>query len=328
MKALIPFGFSGRRSTLLFSLLVLLPPETAYCAASFKVFPTAVFGTYKKENIPIYDVDGKHGLSKYHGKTVKLLPRSATIERSDYYNPGFIEVSDVKFETTYKAKRSMETTERITGPSSAFIGHYEARIRATRDIENVYAVALCMPVSALNSDARTLDFINISFKDIGSLRASQERELKIDVNFVPDYLGSDDAFVLMPIFYSNGYEIRSNLGPDIYTYFRRQEEILHRNLLAQYLENNAGKSLKHTPVIRFLPYLTPDAFQRLGPVDVAAVLTIDVSGLVRSVTFVPDELDAEAAACLTGGLKDWLFLPPLKDGNPTPFRIRVPLKYQ
>ena len=311
----------------LFSLFIFLSPILLFGDQPTKVFPTAIYGSYKKEKIPVFDVDGQYALSKHKGKTVKLLPKHLSFERSDYYNPGFIEITNAKFESSYEGVYSLDSTITISGTKSTLEGNYTAKMKVNGRLDNVYLVAFCLPRSALHMDVLSAERININFKKLGSLKDQVEIDLIIYVNFMPDFYEAGDDYILIPIFYSNGYEIRSNLSSEIYSYFRKQEEIYHRNLLAEYLKNNAGKTMKQMPVIRFLPYLPPEAYERQGPIDTAAVLTIDKTGKVRKVEFGLEDMDAEAAACITDGLKDWLFLPPLKEGAPHPFRIKVPLKY-
>lgn len=311
----------------LFCICLILFPGLLLGDQSARVFPTAVYGTYKKEKIPVFGVEGQYALSKQKGKTVKLLPKHLTIERSDYYNPGFVEITNADFESSYEGVYSLDSTIAISGTKSTFEGHYKARMKVEGSIENIYVIAYCLPSSALQMDELSAERINLTFKNLGSLKNQDEVDLIIDVNFMPDFFAVGDEFVLIPIFYSNGYEIRSNLSSEIYSYFRKQEEIYHSQLLAEYLRNNTGNTLKHTPFIRFLPYLPPAVFKRQGSIDTAAVLTIDKSGKVRKVDLDLEDMDPEAVTCLTGGLKDWLFLPPLKEGTPHPFRIKVPLKY-
>jgi hypothetical protein len=307
--------------------LIFLCPLLLYCEQTYKVFPTAVYGSYKEEKLPIYAVEGKYGLSKHNGKTVKLLPQRVAVERSDYYNPGYVEISEAEFKASYKAKLSMETTERISGPNSFFEGQYSATIKVTGALKNAYVVALCIPKSALGGETRTLDLVHVSFKQLPNLKDGEEHKLKIYVGFVPEYYGIDNEFILMPIFYSEGYEIRSSISSDIYSYFRKQEIHHHRAILAEYLENNAGKTLKFTPFIRFLPYLTPEAYERQGPIRTTAVLTVEKSGEVRSVELALEDPDSEVAGRITDGLEDWLFLPPLEEGVAKPFQIRIPIGY-
>ncbi len=315
------------KNKFLISFLIFISPILLFGEESTKVFPTAVYGTHKKEKIPVFGVEGRYALSKYKGKTVKLLPKHLSIERSDYYNPGFIEITNAKFVSTYDGVYSLDSTITISGSKSSLVGSYSAKMKANGNLDNVYLVAICIPSSAMQLDELTAERINITFKKLGSLKDRDDIDLTIDVNFMPDFFEAGDDYILIPIFYSNGYEIRSSLSSEIYSYFRKQEEIYHKQLVSEYLKNNAENTLKQTPFVRFLPYLPPEPYERQGPIDTAAILTIDKTGKVRKVELVLEDMDAEAATCISDGLKDWLFLPPLKQGAPHPFRIQVPLQY-
>ncbi len=294
--------------------------------------PTAAYGTYKKKKLPVFDVAKRIPLSQLNGKMVKLPTETITFERSDYYNPGFIEVTPLEFDVP--AARKEYGGHRIGG--SVIINVlYSAKIKVSGNFDDLYVIAICIEGESLGKITHSDKYNAVSFKKIGPVSSSDEINVKLVLNvsmpnqgtglYIEDTVLRD--FFVLPLFYSKGYEIKSNRSSEIYTYFRKKEETYHRNLLNEYVKNNAGNNLKHTPVIRFLPYLPPDAYKRQGPIDTAAYLTLDKTGKVRKVVLDLEDMDGEAAACITDGLKDWLFLPPLKEGAPYPFRIKVPLKY-
>ncbi len=313
--------------SLLFCFCLSLIPFLVFGEKSEGIYPTVAYGVYKKNKLPVFDVDGISPVSQQNGKRVKLPARTITIERSDFYNPGFIEIMKSNFKGSYKGARSIETSARVTGSTTTYEGNYTASVKAAGNLENLYLVALCLPTSSADEGNKSKENINFTFKKLGTISDNAIVEIDLDVAFEPQYLDTKGTFRMLTLFYSNGYEVRSSASSEIHAYFRKKEETFHERLLSEYIENNSGKTMNYTPIIRFLPYIPPAIFKRQGAIDTTAVLTMDKTGKVRKVDLGPDEMDSEAATCLTDGLKDWLFLPPLKEGAPHPFRIKVPLKY-
>lgn len=199
-------------------------------------------------------------------------------------------------------------------------GEYSAYVTSDRDQKACYVAVVFVDRDYL---ARHTDVSSaqVAFESIGDL-AKGKRTL-ISFHF-KDFESGGKHFVLFPLLFSHGREIRTNLSAENIAFFRRQDEQVHRQLLERYVEANAGRDHPLQPYVRVSPDLVA-GFGTSAPLKVAITGTVEETGELNSVEISPD-VDPQMNRWIRESLEQWRFLPRLVQGHAVETRIRIPLE--
>jgi hypothetical protein len=286
--------------------------------------PTAILGAYKDQFYPVVDADKNIAVIERDGKRVRMTARSGfQATRVDRFLPGSLEVrgqseSSSQVSMVYRFSNGAEVGGGIASQGS----EYKATVVASRDYPECYVAILFYGVGYLNGETDDPQMA-VAFSRIGDLRAGAET--KIDTSFA--YVDtSTSAKYYLPLFFSRGREIRTNMADTLGMLFRRVEMLRHERILGRYRQKNPAATLGASPYLRFPPIL-PEHADLSG---VPAVLRVDFAvtedGTVEDVTpaaAVPPAV-ANAIQRTVGG---WLFMPKLVNGIPRRTMVALNLDF-
>lgn len=182
-------------------------------------------------------------------------------------------------------------------------------------------------------DLADRNYAVIGVQEVGMLKAGEPKKISYNsrAKFPPRFTDMRQA-VLNPQFtkmryfwllFSGGGEIQTRPSPVVAEFFHRRESLMHSLARTAWLRKNAGKDQPVKPMMMIPPLL--ENTEGL-PHNASATLTIASDGTVSEVT-LDQSIPFDATKVITTTLRAWLFMPAIKNGQPTPAKVRVPLQF-
>jgi len=275
--------------------------------------PTAIMGDYKDHLYPVVGVAGNIAVIDRDGKRIRMPSRSGfQAARVDGFLPGELRVRDQselskQVTRTYRFTDGAEASGGIVSQGSV----YNATLEASRAYTECYGALLFYSVGYLNGDTDD-PRMAVAFFPVGDLAAGSETKIAADFAYV-DF--SKHAMYYLPLFFSQGREIRTNQEEALARLFRRVEMLRHERIVALYRQKHPGASLKAEPYLRFSPILPEHADMSAVPAVLRVDFAVTEDGTVEDVTtgaVVPPAIAYAVQRTLNG----WLFMPKLVNGIP------------
>jgi hypothetical protein len=286
--------------------------------------PTALLGYYKDHPYPVVGVDGNIAVIDRDGKRARVTASSGfQTARVNAFLPGSLEVRR-QAESSNKITRVWRFTNgaQADGGVVSTGSEYKATVVASRDYPECYVALLFYGVGYLRGETDD-PHMAVAFDRLGDLRAGAET--KVDASFVYVDFGGRPMYYL-PIFFSRGREIRTNMSDTLGLLFRRVEMLRHEKVLALYRQKHAADTLAASPYLKFPPILPEHADLSGVPALLRVDFAVTEDGTVEDVTpaaVVPPAV-AYAIQRTVGG---WLFMPKLVNGIPRRSMVALNLDF-
>lgn len=136
--------------------------------------------------------------------------------------------------------------------------------------------------------------------------------------------GSNGRRFFPIIFTEGGLEVQNDRWEEIAAYYLRVKLNMHAITRSRYLKAFADQDHPVSPYHTPAPVLSSGATKPGEPVS--AVLDVDHEGYVTAVK-LNRELDAATAGAVEDALREWMFLPRLKNGAPASVRVEVTVAF-
>ena len=286
--------------------------------------PTALLGYYKGRPYPVVGVDGNIAVVESDGRRVRVPAASGfQTARANRFLPGSLEVRE-QAESSSKVSRVWKFTNggQADGGVLSAGSEYRATVVASRDYPECYVALLFYGVGYLRGETDDPQMA-VAFTPLGDLRAGVETKVKAGFAYV-DFGGRPMYY--LPIFFSRGHEIRSNMADTLGLLFRRVEMLRHGRALALYRSKNPSATLAASPYLQFPPILPEHADLSGVPATARVDFAVTEDGTVEDVTpaVVLPPAVADAVQRALGG---WLFMPKLVNGIPRRCMVALDLDF-
>ncbi len=265
--------------------------------------PTVIVAHYKEGRPPVVDVIAGTGLIEQEGKAIRLPARTSfEAVRANAYAPGSLAVA-VKDVSSSQMRRewSISGSAPIDGGIMAESTHFECRVAASQAYKDCYLVLLFYYVDFLNGQSDDAGEV-VAFERIGDLAAGAPTKVKADFGYL-DFGNRPYDFV--PLFFTQGREIRTNYAENAAMLFRHVEMLRHQKLLAAYLRKHPRDTAAAVAYLRFAPVFAPGFDQATLPERIRVGYTVASDGTVEGIDF-PPAVTAEAASGIQRSLGGWL----------------------
>jgi hypothetical protein len=286
--------------------------------------PTALLGFHKDHPYPVVGVDGNIAVIDREGKKERVTATSGfQTARVNSFLPGSLEVrgqaeSSNRVNLVYRFTNGAEASGGVVTQGS----EYKATVVASRDYPECYVALLFYGVGYLNGETDDPQMA-VAFSRIGDLRAGAET--KVDASFAYVDFGGRPTYYL-PIFFSRGREIRSNMDDTLGLLFRRVEMLRHAKVLALYRQKNPAATLAASPYLRFPPILPENADLSGVPAVLRVDFAVTEDGTVEDVT-PGAALPPSVAYAVQRTIGGWLFMPKLVNGIPRRSMVALNLDF-
>jgi len=285
--------------------------------------PTLIAATVDGKAYPVVGVDGEHPQIVVDGVTVTLRSKSQSFQpmRGAAYAPGLVHATnyDSTSEITAKAFSYDKNGQKVPMGTSDLDGYFHGSFTADENFPDCYFVVLYYRLSPRGEpDVHTTA---LAFGHLGDLKAGQET---VGKNFHAYVAPVGQRYYFVPMVFSKGREIRTNVSNQVDRFFRHQEIVLHRELVPAYLEKFKGMDHAAIPYVRVPIQLPEGVDAHTLPSDLVATFSVTESGEVDSIQ-LGERLVGPAREAIRQDLAAWLFMPRLKQGSPVRTVISMPL---
>ena len=297
--------------------------------------PTRIAAYHRSEEYPVVAVLGKRPVMEEDGTRRKVPPRFRfRLLKAPNFSGGRIMIVDER--QKHKIREIGELGGMAYRPSSIpgqglvqletrrmyyqVTGEFRADLVPDRTLRNCYAVLVTFERDFLLEYERK-PLCGFSFKEIGAVAADDETHISIRIP-VLETRKPTSFFIML---FSNGQEIKTSDTPLASLFFDRLDRWEHRNAVERHLKENPGANRM---ALKFRVYppligMPPDAFK--AGLQVIAKVAIDRSGLVDEV-YIKGGFDDATISTIEGSIREWLFLPKLRDGRPIECVVRFPVE--
>lgn len=297
-------------------------PASSELLEDVTLHPVTIQALYEGQNLPVVSASGKKPEVLVQGKRQKLGKQTAySFARASRFASGSVEIT-----IQGKQHRIVSYRDIDTGVNLGIAGtdkSYRLELTAASDCKDCFiAIVFFDPryVGERMDESRS----TVLFHDLGDLKAGRKREVVIDLTGISFY----DLVRLsgLPMVFSRGQEIRSNFSELAALYFRELERSKHKKLLGSYRTSNAGKDHELVPYLRFAPVFLDGEPPPAAITEQARIrIAISADGFVDHIELDGATEDATSQKWVRA-IREWLFLPVLRAGEPEPSTVEVPLK--
>jgi len=290
--------------------------------------PSVIVTDYKGRDYAVTHVSKEGGVILVDGKRVKLsLYQSYRVMRAGGYRPGRVEITK---ENASSNIRTLEWKVRqsyggdsgpIPGRVLSARGTYEATVVASGDLPDCF---IAVVFYRLKPDGTPDPHSTaIAFGEIGSMAAGRPTGVRIDCSYIAP---SGTRYYLFPLVFSEGIEVRTNMVEHAARYFRLSEMLAHGEILSRYRKQHPDSDHPAALYLR-IPPLLPDGVDPMAlPSTINASFLVTGTGEVDSLR-IDATLAPSVEASIRRAINGWLFLPRLRQGEPLPTMMRLPLSF-
>jgi hypothetical protein len=191
--------------------------------------------------------------------------------------------------------------------------------------EELYAVIAVYPPNLTQGSIETRLPVILTPAELGMLKEGVPTRLSRSGAILGERTAHNTFGLAMAVFV-DGVPMRG-LPPQSSAFFRSLERRRFQDVLDRYLENGSAseETLPLTPYLRFSLWIPTELKEREGSVEGAVLIQVSKEGIVEQLEF-DENFPEDMKPYLAGGLLDWLFLPPLRDGIPHSQSVRVRLR--
>jgi hypothetical protein len=329
-------GVSIRRLILLLAAVPGVPARTAPADDSQvpplliesgplpSLHPTAIMGSYKDHPHMVDGAMGSDAVIDNQGTPVRL-PSSATYDpvRSKAFLPGSIEV---RRESAVSNQVRNVVVFSGWGEFDGGINHegskYEATIVASQAYPACYVVLLFFDQEYLLERTENPSAM-LAFQKIGDVKAGVETKVSADFGYIDP---QHRTMCYLPLYFSRGAEIRTNLADDAARLFRRVEMLRHKRVLEAYLTKNPRGTLPAVPYLRFPPVFPPGIDRAGIPKKLRLDYTVATDGTVEDV-LLSETVPTDVLVGVQRALQGWLYFPKLQNGQPVSSAVSIELDF-
>lgn len=294
--------------------------------------PTAITGTYRDRPCVVVAVHGNSAVIESQGAEVRL-PSTASLDpvRAKAFLPGSIEI---KGQTATAPEAGNPATVHDggrheggaspmdAGGAGSATGEYEATIVASQAYPRCFLVLVGYDPDYVggrhDSSSATL-----TLQEIGDVPAGAETRIKAELAHADPRQRSPSY---LPLIFSHGMEIRTNLADEAARYFRRGELLHHKAMVEKYLANNERVRMPARPYLRFPPVFPPRVDRAAIPARVKVDFMVTSEGTVEDVE-LPKGLAPDVRIAIARAVGGWLFMPKLADGQPIGIELSMELTF-
>jgi hypothetical protein len=286
--------------------------------------PTAILSTYQGREKPIVDVAGNTPQVDENGKKVRL-PAPATYDpvRVNQFRPGWIEVKVDTAESSELRQKWLLNGSEIDGGVFSASSTFSCRVTSRQACPDCYLAVIFFKHAYLDGDEES--DAQVAFQKIGALAAGVETRVRAVFGF----LQNPERYSYLPLFFSQGWEIRTNFSELSAVVFHRSEMLRHKRLVEAYLRKHMRDTLAPKGYLRFPPSFGLDVDRARVPEALQADFTVTADGTVDNVV-LSAPVDGPAQADITRAVGGWLYLPRVENGVAmgTAMSIRLEFKLQ
>jgi hypothetical protein len=270
--------------------------------------PTAILSSYRGRDKPVVDVSGETAEVEDGGVTVRL-PQKATYDpvRVSQFGPGWIEVRVDTAESGEVRQKWLLNGSEIDGGVFSASSTFACRVKSQQACTDCYLAIIYFRHAYLNGDEDSGALV--AFQKIGPLAAGVETRVRA----VFGYIKNPEQYAYLPLFFSRGWEIRSNYSELSAVVFHRSEMLRHQRLLDAYLQKHVRDTLPPKAYARFPPSFGPDVDRTRIPATARVDYGVTAGGTVDGIE-VSAPLDPNALAAIQRALGGWLYMPRLENG--------------
>jgi hypothetical protein len=325
MAAPIHVRFSVLFPALLGLLLAALTPLRAE-PPTFKgngepLHPSAITTMREGKTLPVVGAAGEKAQVEVDGKVVDA-PKDAvfTFVRMPSFGPGSVTVTSHEIVDAVKQTRSAdgvpinELSDR--DPTTEYHGTFVSDIA----LPDAFLVVLVFDKGFLAGTSPSPSTA-VFFKQLGTLAAGKAKEVVVELGKFS--AAAKEKMQFVPLVYTGGREVRTQLSELSAAYFRKQEMTRHQSIVASYVSKNADADKPLQPYVRVSPLLPP--LPNAVSTKVNAGMIVADDGTVNEVNLQGD-VPADIKKEVERALKAWLFLPQLAKGKAIVTKATVPLQ--
>ncbi|MEZ5413091.1 MAG: hypothetical protein R3F03_02140 [Opitutaceae bacterium] len=281
--------------------------------AALSPHPCVLQLVLENERPTVVGIKGNDPLYMRGGKIVRDRNNDKyEVGRAKHYADGHIKITNLK-------------GSQIIGSGSH--GGFKVSMTADRTLRNNFIVIIVYNSGFLTTGswANALYFV----RKLPDLPAGKEVTTEIvtygDITGgAQGLLGADERRFFPIIFTEGGLEVQNDKWEEIAAYYLRVNLNMHAMTRARYLQAYQDKDHQIAAFYTPNPVLPSGATKPSEPIN--AVLDVDQNGYVTAVA-ISSKIDSKTETVVQDALKEWLFLPRLKGGNPVPVRVEAPVAF-
>lgn len=285
--------------------------------------PTALVADYKGAIRAIVGVAGAIPQVMVDDKLKRLPAKQSYLPlRAKGYLEGYISLShqeahSEKTNLVYMFSGGGE----VSGGTIKAASYYSATLTVDQDLPDVYVAVLFFDAGFVQGDVDTPS-ATIAFHHIGDLKGGVAK--KVTVQF--GYLDGSRRLNYFPLFFSRGFEVRSDVSDQASRFFHRTETLMHKRLVETYLTKNVGANRQAAAYVQMAPIFPEDIDYSALPEQVPVSFMVNDEGRVEGLE-IPRGLPPEVEAPLRATINGWLFYPRLKEGHPDRAMVTIPISF-
>lgn len=293
--------------------------------------PTVLTVKYKDQMLPVVKVIGTDPVVQVDGKEKRIRTDPVYLpQRAETFSDNRVELRDASLGGVQFARSETESVNDYNQPIMGNAGgtaEFKATLWSEKPIHGGYiAIVFYTPLMTYLKDMKELKEFRIGAPQVvvhalPDLPAATEVKVSI----------TSMMFTVLPgqryfaqVFDEGGLEIPTNQKWLAWKYYAIVEQDALKTAVAAYLQKFAGANRGVTPVLMARPFIPKDVPKPTEPS--AATLTVGADGLVTDVT-TEGISDPRLEKYVTDAMRGWLFLPKLKNGEPTAARVKIPIQF-